>query len=173
MPIRHLTHLQVIRVDEETGEPIRNAKGFCIRCNPGETGLLIGRIDARNALTTYNGYADRGASEKKLLHNVFRKGDVFFNSGDMLVGDLLNYYYFKDRTGDTFRWRGENVSTQEVEGIITSVIGLQDCVVYGVEVSTLGRHLFPQGNNFLSLFYRYPMLKARPAWRPSRIQIVK
>ncbi|XP_061399604.1 long-chain fatty acid transport protein 4-like [Musca vetustissima] len=134
MAIRHITHLQVIRVDEETGEPIRNSKGFCIRCNPGETGLLIGRIDARNALTTYNGYADRGASEKKLLHNVFKKGDVFFNSGDMLVGDLLNYYYFKDRTGDTFRWRGENVSTQEVEGIITSVIGLQDCVVYGVEI---------------------------------------
>ncbi|XP_013118526.2 long-chain fatty acid transport protein 4 [Stomoxys calcitrans] len=132
--LRNIIHLQVIRVDEETGEPIRNAKGFCIRCNPGETGLFIGKIDPSKAITNFSGYADKGASEKKLLHNVFKKGDVYFNSGDMLVGDLLNFYYFKDRTGDTFRWRGENVSTQEVEGIITNVIGLQDCVVYGVEI---------------------------------------
>lgn len=134
MALHKLTHLQVVRVDEETGEPLRDAKGFCMRCKPGETGLLIGRVDPGKALTSYNGYVDKGASEKKLLRNVFKKGDVFFNSGDMMVGDILNYYYFKDRTGDTFRWRGENVSTQEVEGIITNVIGLHDCVVYGVEV---------------------------------------
>ncbi|XP_075166089.1 fatty acid transport protein 3 [Haematobia irritans] len=132
--LRNIIHLQVVRVDEETGEPLRNAKGFCIRCNPGDTGLLIGRVDPSKAITNFSGYADKGASEKKLLRNVFNKGDVFFNSGDMMVGDLLNYYYFRDRTGDTFRWRGENVSTQEVEGIITNVIGLQDCVVYGVEI---------------------------------------
>lgn len=132
--LRNLYPVQVIRVDEESGEPLRNAKGFCIRCNPGETGLLIGKVDPRRAVTAFHGYADQGASEKKLLRNVFKKGDVFFNSGDMVVGDILGYFYFKDRTGDTFRWRGENVSTQEVEAIITNVIGLQDCVVYGVEV---------------------------------------
>ncbi|XP_023307303.2 long-chain fatty acid transport protein 4-like [Lucilia cuprina] len=131
---RNLYPVQVIRVNEESGEPLRNAKGFCIRCNAGETGLLIGKVDPRRAVTAFHGYADEGASEKKLLKNVFKKGDVFFNSGDMVVGDILGFFYFKDRTGDTFRWRGENVSTQEVEAIITSVIGLQDCVVYGVEI---------------------------------------
>lgn len=69
------------------------------------------------------------------MTNVFKEGDFYFNSGDILVQDILGYYYFKDRTGDTFRWRGENVATSEVEAVISNVVGLQDCVVYGVEVS--------------------------------------
>lgn len=59
---------------------------------------------------------------------------MYFNSGDILVTDILNYFYFKDRTGDTFRWRGENVATSEVEAVISNLVGLQDSVVYGVEV---------------------------------------
>ncbi|XP_017125298.1 long-chain fatty acid transport protein 4 [Drosophila elegans] len=126
--------VQVLRCDEQTGELIKDAQGHCIRCQPGQAGLLVGKVDARRAVSAFHGYADKGASEQKLLRNVFSAGDVFFNSGDMVVRDILGYFYFKDRTGDTFRWRGENVATQEVEAIITNCIGLEDCVVYGVQI---------------------------------------
>uniref|UniRef100_A0A0A1XF85 long-chain-fatty-acid--CoA ligase n=1 Tax=Zeugodacus cucurbitae TaxID=28588 RepID=A0A0A1XF85_ZEUCU len=131
---RYFYPVQIIKCDEETGEPIRNESGFCQRCSPGETGLLVGKVNPKRAVTAFNGYADKEASEKKLLRNVYSVGDLFFNSGDMVVMDILGYFYFKDRTGDTFRWRGENVATQEVEANITNVIGLKDCVVYGVEI---------------------------------------
>uniref|UniRef100_A0A1B0BPD5 Long-chain-fatty-acid--CoA ligase n=1 Tax=Glossina palpalis gambiensis TaxID=67801 RepID=A0A1B0BPD5_9MUSC len=115
---RTLYSVQVIRLDEESGEPICNHNGLCERSVAGETGLLVAKVDPRRAVTSFHGYADQKASEKKLLRNVFKKGDVYFNSGDLIVVDILGYFYFKDRTGDTFRWRGENVSTQEVEAII-------------------------------------------------------
>ncbi|XP_049764000.1 long-chain fatty acid transport protein 1-like [Schistocerca cancellata] len=124
----------LIKVDEETGEPIRDANGFCIRCNPGEPGLCIGKIDPKKAVSKFNGYADKKASEKKILKNVFSMGDQAFNTGDILVMDEFGYFYFKDRTGDTFRWRGENVATSEVEAVISNIVGLKDVVVYGVEI---------------------------------------
>ncbi|EDX08527.1 GD11850 [Drosophila simulans] len=126
--------VQVLRCDEYTGELLKDSKGHCISCQPGQAGLLVGKVDARRAVSAFHGYADKGASEQKLLRNVFTSGDVFFNSGDMVVRDILGYFYFKDRTGDTFRWRGENVATQEVEAIITNCVGLEDCVVYGVQI---------------------------------------
>lgn len=134
---RYFYPVQIIKCDEESGEPIRNASGYCQKCSPGEAGLLVGKVNPKRAVSAFNGYADKEASEKKLLRNVFSPGDLFFNSGDLVVGDILGYFYFKDRTGDTFRWRGENVATQEVEANITNVIGLKDCVVYGVDVSVL------------------------------------
>lgn len=91
------------RCDEETGEPIRNAEGYCTRCQPGETGVLVGKINPKLAANSFSGYADAKASEKKILRDVFRSGDMFFNSGDILVIDMLGYFYFKDRTGDTYR----------------------------------------------------------------------
>lgn len=69
-----------------------------------------------------------------MIKNVFKHGDKYFNSSDILVMDIFGYYFFKDRTGDTFRWRGENVASAEVEGIVMRVAGLSDCVVYGVDV---------------------------------------
>lgn len=124
----------LIKVDEETGEPIRDANGFCIRCKPGEPGLCIGKIDPKKAVSKFSGYADKKASEKKILRNVFSVGDQAFNTGDILVMDEFGYFYFKDRTGDTFRWRGENVATSEVEAVISNIVGLKDVVVYGVEI---------------------------------------
>lgn len=76
----------------------------------------------------------KAASEKKVIRNAFKKGDQWFNSSDILVQDILGYYYFKDRTGDTYRWKGENVASTEVESIIMRVVALNACVVYGVEV---------------------------------------
>ncbi|XP_043474759.1 long-chain fatty acid transport protein 4 [Leptopilina heterotoma] len=124
----------LLRVNEETGELIRGPNGFCIPCKPGEPGVFVGKINPNKAVNDFSGYADKKASEKKIIRDVFKKGDRVFNSGDILVMDELGYFYFKDRTGDTFRWRGENVSTAEIEAVISNVINLKDAVVYGVEV---------------------------------------
>uniref|UniRef100_A0A146LKS9 Very long-chain fatty acid transport protein n=1 Tax=Lygus hesperus TaxID=30085 RepID=A0A146LKS9_LYGHE len=126
--------IRLIRVNEETMEPMRGKDGLCITCKIGEPGLIVGNISNSRALSQYNGYVDEDATKKKILRDVFKKGDSAFNSGDILIEDEYGYLYFKDRTGDTFRWRGENVATSEVEGIIYKVIGLKDATVYGVEV---------------------------------------
>ncbi|KZC09870.1 PREDICTED: long-chain fatty acid transport protein 4 [Dufourea novaeangliae] len=124
----------LLKVDHETGEPVRGPDGLCVRCKAGEPGIFVGKINPKKVVNDFSGYADRKASEQKILRDVFRKGDRAFNSGDILVMDEFGYFYFKDRTGDTFRWRGENVATSEVEAIVSNVIGLKDAAVYGVEV---------------------------------------
>ena len=131
--------VSLIRVNE-SGEPIRNAKGLCIRCKAGEPGMFIAMIVKNHPIRNFDGYADKKATSKKVVNDVFRHGDAAFLSGDILVMDELGYVYFKDRTGDTFRWRGENVSTTEVEAVVSNVAELKDCAVYGVEVaiSSLG-----------------------------------
>lgn len=126
--------LTLVKCDEVTGDILRDENGRCINCGPYEPGLLLGKIDPKKAILTFAGYADKTASEKKMVRNVRVKGDCYFNTGDILVMDYYGYFYFKDRTGDTFRWRGENVSTAEVEGVISNLIGLKDAVVYGVSI---------------------------------------
>lgn len=137
VPILHFNVYPValLKIDEETGEPIRNKEGYCIRCDFNEPGLLVGKINPKRAVSNFTGYADQKATEKKIFKNVFTNGDMFFNTGDVLVQDDYGYFYFKDRTGDTFRWKGENVATSEVEGVISNVTDLKDATVYGVEVT--------------------------------------
>lgn len=103
-------------------------------CKPGEAGEFVGMIKKNDAMRDFHGYADKKASQKKVIQDVWRKGDAAFKSGDILVMDEFGYLYFKDRTGDTFRWRGENVSSTEVEGVVSKVAGNKDAVVFGVEV---------------------------------------
>lgn len=100
---KFLYPVDLIKCDEETGEPIRDQNGVCIRCDYGESGVFVGKINPKHAARSFAGYADKKASEKKILRNVFKDGDMYFNSSDILVMDLYGYYYFKDRTGDTFR----------------------------------------------------------------------
>lgn len=123
----------LIRVHEETGEPVRTADGLCILCQPNETGMFIGMIDNRKATRAFDGYSSREATSKKIIADVFVKGDCAFASGDLLQMDDFGYCYFMDRTGDTFRWKGENVSTTEVESVIMKELGA-DTVVFGVPV---------------------------------------
>jgi len=129
-----LLPLGIVKVDEDTGEPLRGSDGLAIPCAYGEAGELVGRIDRGHPVRDYHGYADDSSTNKKIMKDVWNKGDMCFRSGDILVMDELGWLYFKDRAGDTFRWKGENVSTMEVEATISQVIGLRDCVVYGVEV---------------------------------------
>lgn len=123
----------LIRVNEDTGEPHRGPDGLCIRCEPGEVGMFVGTIDAKNPVRAFDGYSSKEATSKKVIHDVFVQGDAAFASGDLLLMDELGYCYFQDRTGDTFRWKGENVSTTEVESAIMKEFQA-DCVVYGVTV---------------------------------------
>ncbi|CAB3249824.1 unnamed protein product [Arctia plantaginis] len=126
--------IAIIKVNQETGEPIRNSMGLCQLTEPNEPGVFIGKIQSQNPARQYLGYVDKAASEKKIVKNVFSYNDAAFISGDIIVADEFGYLFFRDRTGDTFRWRGENVSTTEVEAAISRVADHRDAVVYGVLV---------------------------------------
>lgn len=129
-----LLPVYIIKIDDEMN-PIRDVRGFCIECARGEKGLLIGLIDPKSAKTAYNGYANNSAaSNKKVIENVFHNGQRAFNSGDLMMCDSFGYMYFCDRLGDTYRWRGENVATVEVENVISKSLASSEVVVYGVEV---------------------------------------
>ncbi|KAK5647256.1 hypothetical protein RI129_002148 [Pyrocoelia pectoralis] len=131
----YIQHLQArIKCNEETGEPIRDAKGYCIRCKSDEPGLQIGVIKESLPISLFLGYTNKKETQKKILRNVFKNGDMYFNTGDILVMNKFGYLYFVDRTGDNFRWKGENVSTYDVEDAISKVIELNDAVVFGVKV---------------------------------------
>lgn len=99
---------------DENGEPVRDARGLCQVCQPNEPGVFIGKILPNNPSRAFLGYVDEEASKKKVVHDVFSRGDSAFLSGDILIADEFGNLFFKDRTGDTFRWKGENVSTSEV-----------------------------------------------------------
>ncbi|MBN3278882.1 S27A4 protein, partial [Polyodon spathula] len=126
--------IRLVKVDEETMELIRGPDGVCIPCKPGEPGQLVGRIIQNDPLRRFDGYVNQSATSSKISHDVFKKGDSAYLSGDVLIMDQYGYMYFRDRTGDTFRWKGENVSTTEVEGTLSRLLDMTDVVVYGVEV---------------------------------------
>ena len=140
--LKHRLSMALVRFDFETGEPIRNEEGFCIRCSTNEAGEAIGQIldDGTSAAGRFEGYADKAATEKKILRNVFANGDAWFRTGDLMRKDESGFFYFVDRIGDTFRWKGENVSTYEVAATVCKFPGVVEAVVYGVEVpGTEGR----------------------------------
>ncbi|XP_017499978.3 long-chain fatty acid transport protein 1 isoform X3 [Manis javanica] len=126
--------IRLVKVNEDTMELLRDVQGLCIPCQAGEPGLLVGQINQQDPLRRFDGYISESATSKKIAHSVFRKGDSAYLSGDVLVMDELGYMYFRDRSGDTFRWRGENVSTTEVEGVLSRLLCQTDVAVYGVAV---------------------------------------
>ncbi|KAF3821504.1 long-chain fatty acid transport protein 6 isoform X2 [Mirounga leonina] len=122
----------LVKYDFQKDEPIRNKQGWCLRVKKGEPGLLISRVNEKNPFFGYTG--SKKHTEKKLLCDVFKKGDVYFNTGDLLVQDQDNFLYFWDRIGDTFRWKGENVATTEVADVIGMLDFIQETNAYGVMV---------------------------------------
>uniref|UniRef100_F7B684 Very long-chain fatty acid transport protein n=1 Tax=Ciona intestinalis TaxID=7719 RepID=F7B684_CIOIN len=124
----------LLKVDEDQ-ELVRDKNGLCIKCKPGEYGMLVGKIIKQSLTQRFDGYADKEASKKKVAYDVLQKGDSVFMTGDVLTMDKYGNMYFKDRTGDTFRWKGENVSTAECEAELGKVLGNQHTVaVYGVTI---------------------------------------
>jgi fatty-acyl-CoA synthase len=134
--VAHRFPTKIVRFDLEAEQPIRTADGLCIECAPNEVGEVIGKIinDPAKPANRFEGYADRAATEKKILHDVFEKGDAWFRTGDLMRKDENGYFYFVDRVGDTFRWKGENVSTSEVSEQISGFPGILEVNVYGVHV---------------------------------------
>ncbi|NXR43263.1 S27A2 synthetase, partial [Zosterops hypoxanthus] len=131
-PLQLFAPFELIRYNVEQDEPVRDQRGLCIPVRPGETGLLVIKITSN---TPFHGYAgDSQKTEKKILRDVLAKGDAFFNSGDLLMRDQQDFIYFQDRVGDTFRWKGENVATTEVEATLGLVDFIQQVNVYGVAV---------------------------------------
>ncbi len=128
--------VELIRFDVEAEAHPRDAGGRCIVCKPGEAGEAIGRIsnDPKQPLGQFEGYTDEGASNKKILRDVFDKGDAWYRTGDLLSRDREGYYYFVDRIGDTFRWKGENVATSEVAEVLSVCPGVLEANVYGVKL---------------------------------------
>ena len=124
---------RVIRFDVESEMPVRGADGLCIECAPDEVGETIGGISTRPG-RGFEGYSNKADSDKKILRDVFRRGDAWFRTGDLMRRDAHGYFYFVDRVGDTFRWKGENVSTGEVDAALSAVPGILEANVYGVAV---------------------------------------
>jgi len=134
--LAHRFPATLVQFNIQTGEPIRNGHGFCIRCDLNETGEAIGQIldDPSNINSRFEGYTNEEASDSKILRNVFEPGDAWYRTGDLMRKDEKGYFYFVDRVGDTFRWKGENVATSEVSEAICAFPGIKEASVYGVAV---------------------------------------
>ena len=137
VPFRRFSAMKLARYDIEGDELLRDERGLCIECGPGEVGELVIELrDApRSALGDFKGYTDNAATQKKISSNVFAQGDRHFRSGDLMRFDENDYFYFVDRIGDTFRWKGENVSTAEVAEVISVAPGVLGATVSSVPVA--------------------------------------
>lgn len=170
--------IEVVRFDVESEQPVRGPDGFCIKAAPGEVGELISEIvnDPLKPSQRFEGYADPAATEKKILADVFRKGDRWFSTGDLMRTDEHGYFYFVDRIGDTFRWKGENVATSEVSEAITAFPGVKEANVYGVKIPhTEGRAgmaaLVVEEGIDLDGFHRHVVGQLPPYARPVLLRI--
>ncbi len=133
--LAHRFPLALVKFDPVSGRPARDKNGLCIRCAPDEVGEAIGLIrNSSHAGAEFEGYTDARESEQKVLRNVFADGDAWYRTGDLMRMDDSGFYYFVDRVGDTFRWKGENVSTSEVAAAIEGFHGIKEVDVYGVSV---------------------------------------
>jgi fatty-acyl-CoA synthase len=136
-PFDFAGNARLIRFDVATGTNPRDEKGRCIPCEDGEVGELVAMISSPLGFprSYFEGYTSKAATEEKILRDVFRRGDAWFRSGDLLRRDAEGFHYFVDRIGDSFRWKGENVSTQDVAEALSAFPGLAMVNVYGVAIA--------------------------------------
>ncbi|QOG18452.1 MULTISPECIES: long-chain-acyl-CoA synthetase [Bradyrhizobium] len=133
--LAHRFPASLVKLDPDSGAPLRNEDGCCIACARGEAGEAIGRIGtADEGGGRFEGYTDAGETEKKILRDVFAKGDAWFRTGDLMRLDDQGFFHFVDRIGDTFRWKGENVATSEVNDAVRDFTGVIDATTYGVSI---------------------------------------
>jgi fatty-acyl-CoA synthase len=134
--LAHRLPVAIVRFDADRNVPLRSQDGRCIRCARGETGEAISRIKAaKEAGGLFEGYTDPDETEKKIVRNAFASGDAWFRTGDLMRLDENGFFYFVDRIGDTFRWKGENIAACEVADVIANCSGIVDVSVYGVAIS--------------------------------------
>jgi fatty-acyl-CoA synthase len=143
--------IALARFDYDLQAPARGENGFCERCGDGEIGEALGRIDGSPG-ARFDGYSEDLETERKILRDVFRTGDAWMRTGDLMARDADGFYSFIDRIGDTFRWKGENVSTKSVESVLYGCPGVQSAVVFGVAVTgadgRAGMALLKTGGDF-------------------------
>jgi len=134
--LAHRFPIALVKFDAENERPFRDEQSFCVRCAANEIGEAIGKVpDDLNRLgENFEGYTSKEESAKKILRNVFKRGDAWYRTGDLMRKDDSGYFYFVDRIGDTFRWKGENVATSEVADAITAFPGITEAIVYGVTI---------------------------------------
>ena len=134
--LAHRFPAALVRFDVTTGEPSRDHEGFCSRVGVDEVGEAIGllRDDKATASGGFEGYTNAADGERKILRDVFEPGDRWFRTGDLMRIDRAGFWYFVDRIGDTFRWKGENVATSEVADVLSGMAGVVEASVYGVSV---------------------------------------
>jgi fatty-acyl-CoA synthase len=134
--LRFRVNVRLVKFDVEAEAPLRGPDGFCIECAPNEPGEAVGQIRSDQPRYQFEGYShDEAQTKKKILRDVFEKGDTFFRTGDLMRQDKDGYFYFVDRIGDTFRWKGENVSTNEIAERLTAYPGVMEAIVYGVKIA--------------------------------------
>ena len=132
--LAHRIPVTLVKYDVDAGSPARDQQGHCVACPADEVGEAIGRVVDADAATRFEGYTDAQASRDRILRDVFAKGDAWYRSGDLMRRDAQGFFYFVDRVGDTFRWKGENVSTTAVATVIAGCRGVREAAVYGVRV---------------------------------------
>jgi fatty-acyl-CoA synthase len=175
--LRHRFPAVIVRQDMESGEPLRDSFGRCVECKPGEVGHALGRISGASDQYRFEGYTNKDDTEKKILRDVFEEGDTYFLTGDLMRRDPDGYFYFADRIGDTYRWKGENVSTHEVRQVLTGFPGVHAACVYGVAVPNAeGRAgmaaLVADDDLDLAGLYRYVSARLPAYARPLFIRLV-
>ena len=126
----------IVKYDHDTESPVRNEEGFMKRVSLGESGLLLFQIVSEGKFREriLSVYTNKKASEAKIFHDIFEEGDVWFNTGDFMRDIGNNHAQFVDRLGDTFRWKGHNVSTTEVEKILNNFEPVLLSTVYGAQI---------------------------------------
>jgi fatty-acyl-CoA synthase len=130
--LAHRFPTAIVKFDDAHGVPARGPDGLCIAVARGETGEAIGKI--ADGAARFEGYTDAAASAKKVLRDVFKPGDAWVRSGDLMRQDAQGFFYFMDRIGDTFRWKGENVATTEVAAAAACAPGVKAANIYGVAI---------------------------------------
>ncbi len=133
--LAHRFPAAIVRFDVEAGAPARGADGFCRRAATDEVGEAVGRVGDGAGAGSFEGYTSRADSDAKVLRDVFVPGDRWFRTGDLMRRDAAGFFYFVDRVGDTFRWKGENVATSEVAEALMGLPGVVEATVYGVAVA--------------------------------------
>ena len=136
IPFPERSHIRLLRYDQGSDELMRDADGRFILCQPGEVGELYGQIQRGNGelVSPFAGYTTAADTESKIRRDVFEPGDAWWQSGDLFRFDEDGYFYFVDRIGDTFRWKGENVSTTEVAQQLSIYADAETTNVYGVKI---------------------------------------
>ncbi|KAM3599808.1 uncharacterized protein V6R79_011894 [Siganus canaliculatus] len=159
---------ELLRYDPDTCEPVRTASGRCIKAPKGEAGILVAPVTTMSQFLGYAG--NKPESDKKLIRDVFSVGDVYFNTGDLLLHDNKDFLFFCDRIGDTFRWKGENVSTTEVSAVLGLLDFIQEANVYGVTIpgcegrAGMAAIIIKQDQEFNGVKLHKHLLKTLPAY---------